>query len=401
MDLTSDHPYWTVKNGILASYPPLQSDVSCHVAILGAGITGALIAETLSGEGYDVCMIDARDVGRGSTSASTALLQYEIDTHLTDLIDRYGKRSAELAYRACHESIDQLEAKIRSLEIDCHFSRRESVYLASTESDWPKVRKEGAARRSMGIHAEEWSGADVADHFGLVRPGALHSVQAAQVDAYRLTHGLLCTVRSRGGRIYDRTRVTAVHTNTEGVTLDTDRGFRIKARKLIVASGYEVTRMFGMSGIVNLQSSFALASEPMDQKDFWWHQCLLWESARPYFYLRSDSDGRAILGGADEPFRNPKARDKILSSKARTLEQQFREMFPGTPMEVAFTWAGTFGETEDGLAYIGPHKKYPNCLFALGFGGNGITFSMTAAGMTRDALSGKRNDYAEVFSFDR
>ena len=70
-------------------------------------------------------------------------------------------------------------------------------------------------------------------------------------------------------------------------------------------------------------------------------------------------------------------------------------------MEVAFTWAGTFGETEDGLAYIGPHGKYPNCIFALGFGGNGITFSMTAAGMIRDALAGKPNDYAEVFAFDR
>ena len=400
MDLTSDHPYWTVKNGILANYPPLQSDVSCDVAILGAGITGALIAETLTAEGHEVCMVDARDVGRGSTSASTALLQYEIDTHLTDLIDRYGQRAAELAYRACHESIDLLEEKIRSLEIDCHFSRRESVYLASTEGDWPAVRKEGAARRAMGIQAEEWSGAEVAERFGFVRPGALHSTQAAQVDAYRLTHGLLCAALSRGTRIHDRTRVTSVHTHADGVTLDTDRRSHIKARKLVVASGYEVTRMFGMSKIVNLQSSFALASEPMEEKDFWWHQCLLWESARPYFYLRSDSDGRAILGGADEPFRNPGARDKILPSKARTLEHQFREMFPGTPMEVAFTWAGTFGETKDGLAFIGPHKKHPNCLFPLGFGGNGITFSMTAADMIRDALTGKRNGYADVVAFE-
>lgn len=401
MDLTSDHPYWTVKNGILADYPPLHSDVSCDIAILGAGITGALIAETLTAEGHDVRMLDARDVGRGSTSASTALLQYEIDTHLIDLIRMHGKRSAELAYRACHESIDLLDEKIRQLEIDCHFSRRESVYLASSENDWKVLRKEAIARRAINIQVQEWSGTEVAERFGFVHPGALHSVQAAQVDAYRLTHGLLCKVLSRGSRIHDRTRVTKITPHSKGVTLETDRGHQVKARKLIVASGYEATEMFGLSKVVDLRSSFALASEPMPERDFWWHQCLLWESARPYFYLRSDSDGRAILGGGDVPFRNPKARDRMLRSKATALEKQFRELFPGSPMEVAFCWAGTFGETEDGLAYIGPHQRYPHCFFALCFGGNGITFSMTAAAMVRDALAGKPNDYSEVFAFDR
>ena len=401
MDLTSDHPYWTVKNGILANYPPLHSDVACDIAILGAGITGALIAEALTAEGHDVRILDARDVGRGSTSASTALLQYEIDTHLIELIERHGKRSAEMAYRACHESIDLLDGKIRQLGIDCHFSRRESVYLASTESDWHNLQREAAARRAIGIQVQEWSGTDVAERLGVVRAGALHSVQAAQVDAYRLTHGLLCAVTSRGGHIYDRTCVTKVGTDENGVTLETDRGYRVKARKLIVASGYEATEMFGLSKFVDLRSSFALASEPMAEKDFWWHRCLLWESDRPYFYLRSDSDGRAIFGGGDVPFRNPEARDRLLRSKAATLEKQFRELFPGSPMEVAFCWAGTFGETEDGLAYIGPHQSHPHCLFALCFGGNGITFSMTAAGMISDALAGKRNDYAEVFAFDR
>lgn len=390
-----------MKNGILANYPPLGSHVTCDVAILGAGITGALIAETLTAEGYDVRMLDARDVGRGSTSASTALLQYEIDTHLIDLIERHGKRSAELAYRACHESIDLLEGKISGLNIDCHFSRRESVYLASTEKDWKILQQEAAARRAIGIEVQEWTGTEVAGRFGFVYPGALHSVQAAQVDAYRLTHGLLCAVTSRGGHIHDRTRVMKIETDTNGVTLETDRGYQVKARKLIVASGYEATELFALSKYVDLRSSFALASEPMEEEDFWWHHCLLWESARPYFYLRSDSDGRAIIGGGDVPFRSPKARDRLLRSKAARLESQFRDLFPGSPMEVAFCWAGTFGETEDGLAYIGPHQKYPHCLFALCFGGNGITFSMTAAGMVRDALAGKRNDYEDVFAFDR
>ena len=44
-------------------------------------------------------MLDKRDVGGGSTSASTALLQYEIDMPLVELSTRIGRRDAEECYR--------------------------------------------------------------------------------------------------------------------------------------------------------------------------------------------------------------------------------------------------------------------------------------------------------------
>ncbi len=86
MNLTSEQPFWTLKNGLLIHFPPLTSDVSCDIVILGAGISGALIGEDLTADGHDVVIIDVRDVGHGSTSASTARLQYEVDTHLIDLM---------------------------------------------------------------------------------------------------------------------------------------------------------------------------------------------------------------------------------------------------------------------------------------------------------------------------
>lgn len=401
MDLTSDHPFWAVKNGIPATYPAIDSDQSCEVAILGAGITGSLVAEALTADGHDVVMLDSRDICHGSTSASTALLQYEVDTHLIDLIERHGRRIGEMAYRSCHESIDLLERKIAKLGIDCAFSRRPSVYLASREKDWKVLQEEGAARRAMGIDVEEWNAAEVREHFGFERAGALKSVQGAEVDPYRLAHGLLATAHARGARIFDRSKVIRLKTEADHVILETERGFSVKARKLIVATGYEATELFAIDRFVNLRSSFALASEPLAQVDFWWERCLLWESARPYFYLRSDCQSRAILGGEDMPFRNAKARDKWLPRKTKALVTTFREMFPDIPMEPAWSWAGTFGETEDGLAYIGAYEKHPHCLFALGFGGNGITYSMIAAEIIREELKGEKHEFAEAFRFDR
>lgn len=402
MDLTSDHPYWRLKNGILANYPPLERDRRCDVAILGAGITGALVAEALTADGHEVIVLDGREVGTGSTSASTALLQYEIDMHLADLAALHGERHARMAYRACYESIDLLEERISSLGLaDCHFTRKDSVYLASRKRDVPALRGEAVARRNAGIEVMEWSASEVAAHLGFYSPHALHSPQAAEVDAYRLAHGMFCRTLERGGTIFDRTKVTGMDVDAGGALLRTDRGFKVRAKRVVVAMGYETGQLFDTARLVNLRSSFALASEPMEEVPGWWRRCLIWETARPYFYLRDDSDGRALIGGEDVPFRNPAARDRLIPRKCRRLEARLGQMFPGAAMETAYAWAGTFGETEDGLAYIGTYRKHPLCYFALGFGGNGITYSLIAAEIIRAALKGRPHPHAEAFRFDR
>lgn len=76
-------------------------------------------------------------------------------------------------------------------------------------------------------------------------------------------------------------------------------------------------------------------------------------------------------------------------------------MFPDTPFEVAYSWAGTFGETKDGLAYIGSPAERPDAYFALGYGGNGITMSMIAARIITDLYLGRPNPDARLFRFDR
>ena len=93
MDLRSDYPFWLLDKGIIHSYPSLLKNIRADVVIMGAGISGALAAWYLCHAGFKTVIVDKRHVGMGSTAASTALLQYELDTPLTELIAKRGERS--------------------------------------------------------------------------------------------------------------------------------------------------------------------------------------------------------------------------------------------------------------------------------------------------------------------
>src|SRR5882762_2921372 len=108
MDLRSDYPFWLLDKGILHSYPSLDKNEKADVTIIGAGISGALAAWYLRNTGLKVLIVDRRHVGMGSTAATTGLLQYEIDTSLTELHKHAGPSQANQSYLLCKDAIDEL-----------------------------------------------------------------------------------------------------------------------------------------------------------------------------------------------------------------------------------------------------------------------------------------------------
>jgi glycine/D-amino acid oxidase-like deaminating enzyme len=401
MDLKSGYPYWAVSNGLMQAFPRLASDHRCDVAVLGGGITGALIADELAQHGFDVAVLEQRDIGWGSTAASTALLQYEIDTHLVDLAKRHGEDDAALAYRACADAIDRLH-QVASAWRDVGFARNRSLYYASRRRDVRGLEEEYAARQRHGLQVE-WLSADrIRDDYGFEAPAALLSTQAAQVDPYRLTYRLLQRLQKQGASIFDRTRVDEIKATSRGVTLHTDSGFTVRAGHLVIAAGYASQHWLKKS-VARNRSSYAVISDPMPEAQLGFlADTLLWETARPYLYARSTSDHRLLLGGEDDAVDIPAKRDARVEKKARTLLKRLHGLFPALPFEPAFSWAGTFAETDDGLPFFGPHSQWgPRVHFAMAYGGNGITYSMLGAGLLRALIERRKHALWPLFSFDR
>ncbi len=400
MNLKSGYPFSLIKNGLVANYPKLVKNLHTEVVILGGGISGALTAWHLVQKNIPCIVVDARTIGLGSTCASTSLLQYEIDTPLHKLIGMIGKKDAEKSYWLCKEAIYKLLAIAGKIGFT-GIQKKKSLYYAASKKDVPDLRKEYEARKQLGLKVHYLQDDAVVDKAGLKASAAIYSADGAQTDAYLLTHSLHKDSIERGLQVFDRTCVTSIAHKTRSVELLTENGYRIKAKKLVYATGYEVVNFIDKP-ILKLHSTYATISEPLTlDRPFWKNDSLIWNTADPYLYMRTTPENRIMVGGRDEKFYSPKKRDALITAKTKNLVSDFRRLFPQVGFIPEFSWTGVFGSTPDGLPFIGPYKKLPNGYFALGFGGNGIIFSLIAAEIIADQMLGKTSPDAGIFSFDR
>jgi glycine/D-amino acid oxidase-like deaminating enzyme len=395
MKLVSGVTPWTEPAPPFVRTEPLSRNVRTEVAVIGAGVAGALIADSLSERGFDVVVLDRREPGAGSTQASRALLQYDLDVPLADLLELLPQARAVRAYQLGVEGIDALEAAADG--IDCGFERRRSLYIASEERDAPELHREFEARQAVGLKVS-WASQDLLlKQWGVHAASAIVSEDAAQVDPVRLTHGLLERAKTRGARIVEHAAVTEI-LEYDGVLVRTECGKAIRAKRLVHAGGYEAHSLLP-KGSAKLFSTFALESEPVDSDGGAWRdRALLWEFADPYLYARWLGN-RVIVGGEDVRHRNDCR--NLLEGKCEKLLEKIGRWLPDLKLRVANSWCGPIASSEDGLGFVGPIGDRSPILLALCYGGNGTVHAATAAKMIGDEIEGRKNADADLFRVRR
>lgn len=402
MDLHSGLPYWAIKNPLLDYFHPLENDFSTDIVVIGSGITGALMVQELYNAGLRCCVVDKRSVATGSSAASTALLQYEIDVPLCRMAEIIGEDNAVSAYRTCLQSISDLEQVLASTGVDACFERVPSLFYASTRKDERLVKEEYGMRRKHRLPVRLLTKEEIRERCKLEAPGCgLLNEVSAQIDAYRAATGLLLHhMKQDGLQVFTHTEVKECVEQQGGYVIETDRGHRIDCKYVIVAAGFEAGKFLPRE-IMDLTSTYALVSHPVNPTELWPGHCLIWETADPYLYIRTTDGNRIIIGGEDEKFSDPKRRDALLRKKTRILEKKFKKLFPDIPFQTEMAWCGTFSTTKDGLPFIGTWPGKERMFFDLGYGGNGITFSVIGAQIICHQLQGMEDGRSKIFGYER
>jgi glycine/D-amino acid oxidase-like deaminating enzyme len=154
-----------------------------------------------------------------------------------------------------------------------------------------------------------------------------------------------------------------------------------------------------------MKHTYVLATRPITRRErarIGVRDVLLWDTERPYHYARWTGDRRLLLGGNDRPLVPRDRRKRAFAASAKQLREYFEKLLPAlNDVEIEYAWEGLFATTPDGLPYIGSHRRYPRHLFALGYGGNGMTFGFLAARLLLDAFRDIPNADLQLFAFNR
>ena len=407
-DIRDGKTCWIDSADHFQAMSPLHSDVRCDVAVIGAGVSGAFIAQRLVERGFDVVVVDRGQPGSGSSAACTALVQYDLDQPLIELIGQYGVERASETYRSCVWALERLQEVSAKVDPECKLIKRPSLLLARKSSHLREMKKELEARKAAGIDVAWVEKDELMSEWNVDRPGAIASSLSFELDPYRLTRLLLINAASAGARVFTPVEVVWEDLpykadENDKIRLETTHGPTITASHVVVATGYQtpeyVRRYFG-----DLASTFAACSAPVDNLDeVWSKRQLIWEWGTAYLYARTLPDNRVIFGGGDLGFKDAHQRNALTHKTIDSLAKQLEKCVPGLKIEPVLRWSGTFGETSDGMPYIGAFPDNPRLHFALGFGGNGLTFSVLAAQIISEEIeqSTPRSPLANLFSFDR
>ena len=191
LDLRTGRTVWQAYRAPPVPVVPLTRDIKTEVLIVGMGISGAMMADALTRDGHSVISIDRRGPLKGSTAATTALVQFEIDQPLTKLSRLIGRTAAEQAWRRSRLAVLNLRGRIAELGIDCGLTGSQSLYLAGNVLGPGGLRGEAEARRQAGIGATYLTHEPLAEKFGIDRAAAILSHDNLALDPRKLTAGLL------------------------------------------------------------------------------------------------------------------------------------------------------------------------------------------------------------------
>jgi glycine/D-amino acid oxidase-like deaminating enzyme len=403
--LRAGQPVWTRQAaGRKPRYARLSGSHATSVAIVGGGLTGALVAHAFASAGIATTVLEGGLAGRGSTGASSALLLQEPDLALAALVNRYGIRASRRIWQMSRDSVHGLVTLLRRLKVACDLELRDSIYYATDARGAARLRSEYELRGRCGFDAAWLGPGALRRTTGISGPGAIRTQGSAQFDPYRACRGLLRAAADAGAHVFERSEVQRIVTERGRVHLWTRDG-RLESEHVVIATGYATSRFRPLAGRFRMYRTFVLATEPMsarERRELGLSDVMVWDTARPYHYARWTREHRLLLGGADRLVRPGVRRGQQFAAAARELRDYFQTRLPAVSgINTEFAWEGLFATTPDTLPYIGPHRRYPRHWFALGYGGNGMTFAFLAARLLLERWHGAVSPDHALFEFGR
>ncbi len=393
-------PYFTAINKAKKQYKYLTEDINCEVVIIGGGVTGSILGYYFSKAGIDSVILEKGRVAHGSTSITTALLQYELDANGKELLSCTSLENVIKSYKLGLEALSEIDMFIKEEGNNCNYKKRDCIVYTDKKLEIQELKDEYQLRKDHGLEVEYVDEESNPFSFDL-KAGVISKDGAAEIDPYKYTEMLLASSIKKGLRVYENTEVLKIEHNNDGVEIHTEYNNVVKAKIVIVATGYNTGRFtqrdFGVT-----TTTYNVVTKPVENIESWKDGILIRDNKDPYHYYRTTSDKRLIAGGEDISFIPDIYDEKKAEEKYKLLEDRLKEMFREIPnIEAEYRYGGAFTSTKDNLGYIGKDNEKKNIWYCLGYGANGILFAILGGMMLSKLYRGEVDEGLKLFSINR
>jgi len=384
-------------------HPRLRGEHTADVVIVGGGLTGCATAYACAAAGMRPLVIEADRLGSGSTGRSAGLLLPDPGVSFKEIAGMHGLRAARRLFEAYRKAAFDGAATLRRLNIRGDLLPCEDVVIATGDGE-KALRRERDARDAAGLEARWLSAQSARARLALDAVGAIKSGDGAVFDPYRACLGLASAARSRRAKFFERSPVTTIRVGRRQVEVVVNGGV-VRADTVIVTTGAATAEFKPLRRHFKRREMYLVLTEPLPasmRKQLGADSVALRDTAAPRHRLRRTKDGRLLIAGADRDESPLRQRDALRVQRTGQLMYELLLMYPAiSGLRPAYGWEMPYGETADGLMYIGPHRNYPRHLFALGSSGDSAAGAFLAARILARAVRGEPEKGDEVFGWTR
>lgn len=380
-------------------YQYLTQDISTDVIIVGGGVTGSILGYYFAKHNINAVLLDKSRIAHGSTSITTSLLQYELDSNAMELSSYTSLANVLKSYNLGLKALDEIKEFIHEHGNTCDFQEVDSLLYTSKDLEKKQIELEYNFRNENGFPVEFINEDNNPFPFN-IKAGVLSKGSGAKFDPYKFTHKLLEEGCKKGLQVYENTEVIDVTYTEDNAIAYTTYGHKVHGKIIIVATGYN-TDLFTKRAFGTKTTTFNIATKPIPNLDDLYNRVIVRDNENPYNYLRTTSDNRLIIGGEDINFIPDIFNEDLCMKQYDLLEQRLKNLFPELNIDIDYRYCGAFASTQDNLGFIGKDPKHSKLWYCLGYGANGILFAILGGIMLTGLYSGESSEDLDLFKVDR
>jgi glycine/D-amino acid oxidase-like deaminating enzyme len=384
-------------------FPRFRGEHTCDVIIVGGGLTGCATAYACAMAGLKPIVLESDRVGQGSAGRSAGLLLADPGPQFRDVAQAHGLRAARRVFESWARGASDGAALLKRLKVPRGVTPLSDLTVGFRGDD-KLLAREQAARDGAGIPARWLPARQAATATKLEAAAAMRVPYGFAVDPFSACVSVATAAARRGATFYEKSPVRKVKFGRKSVEVLTADAV-VRASTVIITTGIATAEFAPLRRHFKRREAYLVMTDAIPaavRRELAPPDTAIRDMRSPHHRVRWTSDQRLLVSGADQDETPARTRDAVLVQRTGQLMYELLMMYPAiSGLRPQFGWPLPYGETADGLMYIGPHRNYPHHLFALGGGGDTISGAFVAARILTRAVRGQLDKADEVFGWTR